>query len=57
MDKVMYERMLKAVINLNGQKMEWHKPFLEYQDYFDLIVEEEGTTITLTTKFRDGSLD
>ena len=46
------ERIIKAIINWNGQKMEWDKKFLELQDYFDLIIKDEGKTITLTTKMK-----
>lgn len=46
------ERVIKATINWNKGLVQFDKSFLEYQDDFDLIIEEKNNIITLTTKLK-----
>lgn len=52
-EKQIMEQILKAIINWNGQKIEFDKKFLKYQENFDLIIEEEDNTIVLITKIKE----
>ena len=48
------ERIIKAVANYNGQEMIWNKKFLEYQDYFDMNVEQDADgNIVIHTKLKN----
>jgi hypothetical protein len=52
MDKILTERIIKAVVNWNGQHIDFDKKFLEFQDYTELIIIDNGDIITLTTKMK-----
>lgn len=50
---LMLERIVKAIINWNGQDMNWDSAFLKLQDHFDLLIkEDEDGIITLSTKIK-----
>lgn len=49
----LYQQIIKAIINWNGQNMIWDLNFLAYQDNFDLIItKEDDKTISLSTKLK-----
>ncbi len=53
LDRKTTERIIKAVINWNGQKMEWHIPFLKLQDKFELITEVlDNGDLVMTTRLK-----
>ena len=52
MNAKLAEQIIKAAVNWNKGKVFFDKRFLELQDNTKLIVEDDGTTITLTTVFK-----
>jgi hypothetical protein len=52
MNSKLAEQIIKTVVNWNGQKVEFDRKYLEYNDLCELIVVETENTITLTTKFK-----
>lgn len=54
MDKeLLLERVVKAIIYYNGHSMSWYPKYLELQDNFELIIEEDKDgAITFSTEIK-----
>lgn len=46
---ILIDRVLKAIVNWNGQKVEILHSFLKYQDEFMLLIDSDHDKVTLKT--------